>query len=214
VAKAELPYQALLLATHVDPEAADGASRTLAAKLAPWLSRFAYASLALAGRDAPAVVLRLAHHEPIPADWLAELDRLFGLDAADCLRYTDSQRHISKRARLQDGALTALRLTGEGDCLAAGTWLREAMIERLPAADLRRWLFAPFAPLAQAPAAGSRGRIVCNCLNVSENDIQAAIAGGDDFEALQAKLKCGTSCGSCVPEIKRMVAMGRAAQVV
>lgn len=208
VAKAERPYQALLLATHVDPEAADAASRLLAAALAPWLSRFAYASLALAGRDAPAVVLRLAHHEPIPADWLAELDRLFGLDAADCLLYTDSQRHISKRARLQDGVLTALRLTGE---TAAGTWLREAMIERLPAADLRRWLFAP---LAQAPAAASsRGRIVCNCLNVSENDIQAAIAGGDDFEALQAKLKCGTSCGSCVPEIKRMVGMGRVAQV-
>ena len=53
--------------------------------------------------------------------------------------------------------------------------------------------------------------MICNCLNVSETDIAAAIAGGDDFDALQEKLKCGTSCGSCVPEIRRMVAAGRSA---
>jgi assimilatory nitrate reductase catalytic subunit len=36
--------------------------------------------------------------------------------------------------------------------------------------------------------------------------INKALASGADFPQLQEKLKCGTFCGSCVPEIKRMVA--------
>ena len=78
-----------------------------------------------------------------------------------------------------------------------------------PTADLRRWILAP---LANPPeAAKSRGRIVCTCLNVSESDIAAAIAGGAGFDDLQAKLRCGTTCGSCVPQIRRLVAAGRRA---
>jgi assimilatory nitrate reductase catalytic subunit len=177
-----------------------------AAQLAPWLERFAYASLALAGRDYPAVVLRIAHDQPIPAQWLDELDALLGLDDDHCLAYSDAQRGISKRARIENDRLVGLRLTGE---TAASGWLRDVLVERQPTAELRRWILAP---LASPPAAAkSRGRIVCNCLNVAEQDIVAAIAGGDGFEALQEKLKCGTSCGSCVPEIKRLVAAGKQA---
>jgi assimilatory nitrate reductase catalytic subunit len=46
---------------------------------------------------------------------------------------------------------------------------------------------------------------VCNCLNVAEPAIVAEIAAGADLAALQAKLKCGTECGSCVPELKRLI---------
>jgi len=46
---------------------------------------------------------------------------------------------------------------------------------------------------------------------VAEPDIIAAIAGGADLAALQGTLKCGTECGSCVPELKRMIATNRAA---
>ncbi|HJW03378.1 MAG TPA: molybdopterin-dependent oxidoreductase [Azospira sp.] len=203
VEKVELPYQALLMRTDLDGEAATGLTLALAAALAPWLQRFAYAAVFLAGRDAPAVVLRIAHDQPIPTDWLQELDRLLGLDGEDCLAYNDAHRGVTKRALIRDDILVGLRLTGE---TAAAEWLRDVMVERMPTAELRRWVFAP---LAQPPAAAhSRGRIVCNCLNVSENDIAAALAGGADFATLQEKLKCGTSCGSCVPEIKRMVATG------
>ena len=55
---------------------------------------------------------------------------------------------------------------------------------------------------------------MCNCLNVSESDIATALAEGAgvrDFDALQARLRCGTSCGSCVPEIRRMLADGKKA---
>jgi hypothetical protein len=41
--------------------------------------------------------------------------------------------------------------------------------------------------------------IIARALDGIEGNPDAALA------ALQAKLKCGTSCGSCAPEIKRMV---------
>nr|WP_238589658.1 (2Fe-2S)-binding protein [Pseudomonas toyotomiensis] len=34
----------------------------------------------------------------------------------------------------------------------------------------------------------------------------AGIARGLDLDGLRQELKCGTSCGSCVPEIKRLLA--------
>jgi assimilatory nitrate reductase catalytic subunit len=52
---------------------------------------------------------------------------------------------------------------------------------------------------------------VCNCLNVAEPDIIAAIAAGASLAALQPELKCGSECGSCVPELKRLIADNRAA---
>ena len=43
-----------------------------------------------------------------------------------------------------------------------------------------------------------------------QHDLAAAVAGGADLATLQETLKCGTSCGSCVPELRRMVAAGAA----
>jgi assimilatory nitrate reductase catalytic subunit len=61
----------------------------------------------------------------------------------------------------------------------------------------------------------SRGRIVCNCFNVAETEIIDVLMTMPDAQdaalaALQHKLKCGTNCGSCVPELKKIVAGQRA----
>jgi assimilatory nitrate reductase catalytic subunit len=53
------------------------------------------------------------------------------------------------------------------------------------------------------------GRVVCQCFNVSEPEITACLArsAGDAharLEALMAELKCGTNCGSCVPELRAL----------
>ena len=206
VEKANLPFQALVMRTAIgDDEPQEAVLRWLEC-LQPLLGRFAYASLALAGRGQPAVVLRIAHHEALPAEWLAEIDALLDLPAARCLAYRDARRGIDKKALIVDGKLAGLRLTGE---TAAGDWLRETMIEGVPADELRRWIFAP---LAAAPAAArTRGRIVCNCLDIAERDIVTAIAAGATLASLQSGLKCGTSCGSCLPELKRMLAGGERA---
>jgi len=120
--------------------------------------------------------------------------------------YRDSPRSISKHVRITAGRVVAARLTGE---TAAFDWLRDAVVDGEDAAPLRAWMLAP---VTRPPTGGAgRGRIVRNCLNVAEPDIVAAIAAGAGLAALQTRLQCGTECGSCVPELKRLLAGERAA---
>ncbi|RZA33485.1 MAG: DUF4982 domain-containing protein [Lysobacteraceae bacterium] len=56
----------------------------------------------------------------------------------------------------------------------------------------------------------ARGKQVCSCFAVEASAIEEHLArcGGSAEErlaSLQAALRCGTNCGSCVPELKRMV---------
>jgi assimilatory nitrate reductase catalytic subunit len=51
-----------------------------------------------------------------------------------------------------------------------------------------------------------RGRTVCNCFDVAEKEIELFLGESKSLHALQASLKCGTNCGSCVPELRRMAA--------
>tara|TARA_B110000879_G_scaffold161726_1_gene208821 strand:+ start:98 stop:352 length:255 start_codon:yes stop_codon:yes gene_type:complete len=69
--------------------------------------------------------------------------------------------------------------------------------------ELRKWALAPLS----TPPTGqkSRGKIICNCYDVSENEIIETCEIGADLQTLQANLKCGTEYGTCVPELKRLV---------
>ena len=59
-------------------------------------------------------------------------------------------------------------------------------------------------PPVTGPAAFERA--VCACFKVDESQIRAAVAAGATLAGLQKDLKCGTNCGSCVPELRRLVA--------
>ncbi len=60
-----------------------------------------------------------------------------------------------------------------------------------------------------------KGAIVCSCFQVGENTIQKAIAGGcTGADELGAELKCGTNCGSCIPELKSLIAKYQPAEAV
>ena len=51
------------------------------------------------------------------------------------------------------------------------------------------------------------GPIVCACFGVGRNTINDAIKDGACSAAdIGAALKAGTNCGSCIPELKRMLA--------
>jgi assimilatory nitrate reductase catalytic subunit len=58
-------------------------------------------------------------------------------------------------------------------------------------------------PPVTGPAAFEKS--VCSCFKVGETQIRAAIAAGASLAALQTNLKCGTNCGSCMPELRRLV---------
>jgi assimilatory nitrate reductase catalytic subunit len=50
-------------------------------------------------------------------------------------------------------------------------------------------------------------KIVCSCFSVSQDTILAAIQADGLTSAAQigARLKAGTNCGSCVPELKKLL---------
>ena len=116
------------------------------------------------------------------------------------LNYRDAKRGISKRILVDGDQILGVRLVGE---ILAADWLKEVMTQGKLTDELRRWALAPLS----SPPTGqrTRGKVICNCLDVAENEIIDNIKLGADFITLQNKLKCGTECGSCVPEIRRLV---------
>jgi assimilatory nitrate reductase catalytic subunit len=177
------------------------------AALQPWLSHCTHATLTLAGRDNPVLVFQGWADAPWDDALLKEFDLQLGLDDAHAMRFMDRKRGISKCARIEGGQLLGIRLAGE---TRAQDWLTDLMARGELPTDLRKWLMAP----VEQPPAGSktRGKVVCNCFDVSEDEIVAEYAAGADLTTLQARRKCGTSCGSCVPELKRLaVTVKRAA---
>jgi assimilatory nitrate reductase catalytic subunit len=207
---ATLPYRVVALRAAEAAEAVGGdeggedeAEQVLRwrERLAANLADFDYAALTLAGRERPLLVLSIASAQPLPTTRLDEL--LAQLDMTDSTAYQDPGRAIVKRARIDntDGALQGVLLAGE---TAAADWLREQMTSRQPLGELRRWLFAP---VAQPPVAvAAAGRTVCNCFGVSESQILELLCAGTSLTQVQEQLKCGTSCGSCLPELRRMSA--------
>ena len=165
------------------------------------LADYPYATIGLYGRQSPLVVFRAATAEPLDDSAIAELDSVFGLaDEAGAIVYADRTRHIAKKAVAEAGRLVGVRLSGES--LAQG-WLKQAMAENELDAGLIRFALAPSSkpPRNMAPR-----NIVCKCADASDVQIGQQLAAGGNLKTLQEKLKCGTYCGACLPEIKRMVA--------
>ncbi|MBB4819630.1 assimilatory nitrate reductase catalytic subunit [Pseudomonas alcaligenes] len=195
VERVELPWQLFVLV--------EGDVQARFEALRPLCEAFTYANLALVGRERPALVLRAAHGQAPDTELLAHIDRLLQLDQGPVMSYDDPQRAVGKRVRIEQGRITALRLAGE---TAAWGWLKSLWQEGRVDTELRRWLLAPLSAPPGASAAAGANRTLCNCMNVSLQAVQAGIARGLDLAGLIEELGCGTRCGSCVPEIKRMLA--------
>ena len=57
-----------------------------------------------------------------------------------------------------------------------------------------------------ADARADIGPIVCSCLGVGRNQIAAeALKGARDVETIGKRLKAGTNCGACRPEIAKLL---------
>ena len=167
----------------------------------PLLAHFPYASCGLYGNEHPLLVFRAAAPAPVDEALIQRLDALLELSGSNSINYLDAKRGIDKRALVQEGKVIGARLTGE---TAARDWLKELMAQNAPVDALRPWLLAP---LSSPPAGQSqRGRIVCLCHDVSESEIRARAESGAELGEIQLALKCGTTCGSCVPELRRLTA--------
>jgi assimilatory nitrate reductase catalytic subunit len=165
---------------------------------------FAYASCVPFGRGRQGLAWRVATHAPAEPAQVQAVERLFGIDQG-ALSYSDARRGAARRMRVDNGRLTALSLAGD---VSAYAWLHDYLESGTPITALGRLLLLPSRspPAAHKP----RGRTVCNCLDVGEQAIgdwlsAHPLPGDDALAGLQAELRCGTSCGSCVPELKRLI---------
>ncbi|HWA62849.1 MAG TPA: nitrate reductase [Caulobacteraceae bacterium] len=126
---------------------------------------------------------------------------LMGPVRADDLAMTDAAGSV-RRAAVRDGRLERALF------IAAGTARlpqREWLVERFADAQLdpagRAFLLAGF-----APGFADLGAVVCACRNVRERTLEAALAAGAaSLDALCEATGAGVTCGSCRPELARLI---------
>ena len=86
---------------------------------------------------------------------------------------------------------------------ATGMWSRACSPPETLSDDQRRMLLSG----KSADGLASAGPIVCACFGVGRTTICDAIAAGAGTAAeIGVQLKAGTNCGSCIPEMKRLIA--------
>jgi assimilatory nitrate reductase catalytic subunit len=213
ILKADLPWT--LLAVAWLPA---GRLLTARAELQSLMARFPFASCTPFSNNAPVdapmgehsgLLFRAADHDAPTDELLQQIETILNLAGNDVLRYADKKRGQRRAVKLVRGAvdtqLEGFMLAGD---TSAQSWIKTLLQDELPAQAYGRALLVPG---ARAPiAVVSRGKQVCACFNVTDVAIEAQLgrcsgSAKERLASLQISLKCGTNCGSCVPELQRMV---------
>jgi assimilatory nitrate reductase catalytic subunit len=211
VLKAELPWTLLAMAWLPATEvlAARAQLQALMAEF-PFASCVPFANTAVAGgEERHGLLFRAAAHAAVPAAVLERIESLLHLQSSDVLRYADVQRGQRRTICMQrvgaDTRIDGFLLAGD---TSAQAWISGLLQDELPAQAYGRALLLPVRtpPLAVA----SKGKVVCTCFQVRDIAIEDNLRTGsgtfpERLAKLQAALHCGTQCGSCVPELQRMV---------
>lgn len=206
----ELKHTAVAVTPARLPWAAVGWLRGNAAHLrlalAHWLRAptFGYAAVlpvATVQTDTPAnpgmgaVRLHLAAANAPDAAMLQTLCTDLGLIHPEAA-FDDPGRGILRRVSLEAGIPRAYLLAGDVRAQAA----LDAWADGGPPPTNTLHLL-----LGRTPTT-ARSRVICTCKNVTEAAINQSTAQGCDLEALKDTLGCGTGCGSCLPEIRQIIA--------
>ncbi|MEH2568204.1 nitrate reductase [Bradyrhizobium sp. AZCC 2289] len=200
-----------LVAPHTDPYSGQPENKATPASIAPY--EYVFGGFALSRKP-----LALPGHA-----WVARVavNGGYGYLFADNADLTGWQSWLKSRAghdfaEYKDfggGVYRAASFAGDrietclfiGPARDAGDW---NVVKGLFAADTlsnvqRRMLLSG----KSADGLASAGPIVCACFGVGRSTICDAIgAGARSAAEIGAKLKAGTNCGSCIPELKRLIA--------
>ncbi|MBL6750357.1 MAG: molybdopterin-dependent oxidoreductase [Nevskia sp.] len=134
-------------------------------------------------------------------DWAAWARARLG-GAGEWVDYADPGEGIYRAARLAAGKLQSCLFVSPRPDLPGREWLAGLFaLERLGAAERR-------ALLSGRPSAGAdAGATVCACFAVGRRTLQRAIReqGCTTPRQLGQKLRAGTNCGSCLPELRRLI---------
>ncbi len=224
ILRAELPWSLLGVAWLPDDEVLNAREA-----LVQMMQLFPFASCVPFSNHTPlsdltqarsGVLFRAAAHEAPPAEVLSKIEAILVLDGKESLRYVDRKKGQHRAIKLVRPAGHAERVELQGFILAGDTsaeaWIKTVLQDNLPAQSYGRLLLVPG---AKPPVAvQSRGKQICSCFDVTDVAISTHLAHckGDDesrLNQLQTALKCGTNCGSCLPEVKQLVRMKSGATV-
>jgi assimilatory nitrate reductase catalytic subunit len=142
----------------------------------------------------------------VPRDWALWMRQRLGATAADAdyLDYQDAAAGIYRAAHLEADRLRACIYISRRPDLPDRAWLARLFErDRLGVAE-RTSLLAGRAPGTRDDA----GPLVCSCWAVGRNMLRRAIAehGLTDTRQVGTRLRAGTGCGSCLAEIKVLLA--------
>jgi assimilatory nitrate reductase catalytic subunit len=211
VHKADFPWQLAALAWLP-------AGRVLAQRstLQGLMARFEFASCVLFGNDTAldeagqtGVMFLAAGGAAAHEGLLADIERALDLQGPETLRYADPRRGQRRVVRLErngtGGTLLGFLLSGDTQARA---WMSTLLRDELPAEPYGRALLAGSA--APPLPVQHKGTTVCTCFNVSDVAITRSLAacegsGAQRLSHIQERLRCGTNCGSCLPQLQRMV---------
>ncbi|MDN4053431.1 molybdopterin-dependent oxidoreductase [Massilia sp. YIM B02763] len=139
------------------------------------------------------------------ADWTRALLGLGEDDEdADWIEVEDRSGGVVRAAHLVDGRIQACLFVSQRQDLPARAWLASLFAqEALTQADRLALLSGRAKAAAEDP-----GPTVCSCFGVGRKTIGIAIRqhGCRDAAAVTACTKAGGNCGSCVPEIRALLA--------
>ncbi|WP_149141085.1 nitrate reductase [Gemmobacter caeruleus] len=138
-----------------------------------------------------------------PPDWADWARALFALPAeASALIYEDRARGQMRLAFTMGGKVVAALFVAPEPVALSRSHLAELLGEHPAAATLAG------RPGADRP---DPGPVVCACFSVGANTILHAITEGGclTVEAIGAALQAGTNCGSCKPDLARLLAQAR-----
>ena len=153
-------------------------------------------------------------------DWQGYISSAFESEAFDCGAFDASTFAITETgpmayAQFSDPAHLDQRLIGYSDERMEIAIFSHRDKQSLPARSWLQTLLNPRAiesywSLLCGPQQQGDDRLICSCFKVSEARIIAAIKGGAcSIQQLGETLKCGSNCGSCIPELNNLIA-GRA----
>jgi assimilatory nitrate reductase catalytic subunit len=141
----------------------------------------------------------LADNAGLPR-WQSWLRSVAGSDLAE---YKDFGGGIFRAASFVDDRIETCLFIGPAR--DAGDWgvIKDLFAMDVLDDDQRRMLLSG----KSIDGLASSGPIVCACFGVGRTAICDAIAAGAaSAAAIGAQLKAGTNCGSCIPELKRLIA--------
>jgi assimilatory nitrate reductase catalytic subunit len=155
------------------------------------------------------VLFRAANSEAPEMSLINEIESLLQLDAHSGLRYADNKRSHLRSIKLdRRNALPQLEAFVMAGDTSAETWLKNLLQTQQSTESYGRRLLMT----GQTPpiTMKSVGHTICTCVGVKDLAIEEWLMSnpGEEsvqLEGLKINLKCGTECGSCVPQLKRII---------